>query len=96
VLGLVGGALGGDTARRRFIGGVRNLLRLRLVTSLAGPPYPSRSPRAHPSGGRTVLVSYKGARLNSIIAIEHLTILESRTTTLRRRRASQLREQYSS
>ena len=40
-------------------------LRLRLVTS-QGPPYPSRSPRAHPSGwtrmqglGLRLLVSYK-------------------------------------
>ena len=31
--------------------------RLRLVTS-QGPPYPSRSPRAHPSGW-TMLVSYR-------------------------------------
>ena len=43
-----------ETARRRRI-------RLRLVTS-RGPPYPSRSPRAHPSGWtRTqyLLVSYR-------------------------------------
>ena len=39
----------------RFLGGVsveesgKGRLRLRLVTS-QGPPYPSRSPRAHPSG----------------------------------------------
>ena len=51
---------GGETARRRFIGAGRVALpstayllqmrlRLRLVTS-QGSPYPSRSPRAHPSG----------------------------------------------
>ena len=42
VLGLVGGATGPE-----HIAVLR--LRLRLVTS-RGPPYPSRSPRAHPSG----------------------------------------------
>ena len=58
VLGQVGGVRGGETARRRFIGAGRVALpstayllqmRLRLVTS-QGSPYPSRSPRAHPSG----------------------------------------------
>ena len=43
MLGLVGGAAGGAFA------GVDLRLRLRLVTS-QGSPYPSRSPRAYPSG----------------------------------------------
>ena len=77
----MGGVTRGKTARRRFIGGGRGpllhpRLRLRLVTS-QGPPYPSRSPRAHPSG-RT------RTRLASVLPTARLHFFRLKITAMRR------------
>ena len=68
------------------------ILRLRLVTS-QGSPYPSRSPRAHPSGWTIFLVSYRtlarcGFRANPRV----LTRVTLRHRCARQRDAVQLED----
>ena len=54
------------------------LLRLRLVTS-RGPPYPSRSPRAHPSGWtRTQLLSRRDSHAPRCLLVSYTASLAAR------------------